>query len=820
MRYGTNVEETRYIIRAFLASPGDLAPERLAVKSAVDEMNSLLCNGLGFHVELVGWEDTVSQFGRPQAIINRELERCEVFIGLMWKKWGTPPDSSGDYSSGFEEEFRLSIDRRTSSGSPYISLFFKTIDSALESDPGDELKKVLSFRDEIISRRVVLFQKFDNIPGLERRIRRLISAYVQEKHQTRPAPEEDRSPSPNKSESTDDVQDTAEVTRDEAAAVFLERVAREARSTEGLSNLSHLETARVRLIGKSLPSQDDDDLPLGVHDANLIFRSTVNSELSTLEVEGLVRSGLHYYSTKTVPLWRWLVSDASLDLEELATLTTTGTAHSRAGAIAALAALDEDISDIAFPGKEGLLDNWLSDTSSVVKSAALDYLKTFGVIDDLRRLDPVITGTDYSVRQKGVEAAFNIRARGTPEKALEYALSNATLDIPLSVVRLLEPALPALPEATLHQALGHVSSHLRLIVLNELERRGAATEKLLMAMLSDRSAAIRHRALELREQGGSTITEKEAERILIRRRSSGAAAFIGQEESGDRHFEQHRFQKVLHFGREQLEKEAEGYSVTANDAFLALAHRYYSEYRDELLRAINDRFRSRLVDQNQRRELVFGPDSGTTLSTDLIEFVGDKLTERAADIILENAGPDQIDNVRHLMVSYANLSLLKTANYIRHFGSIEDIEALDKLYRAKRGSGLAWAVFKDSMAVARVIRGLAGSDLQGIDILKLHEDLASAVIHEWPLRSFGKISVDKLKSFLNHESDDIRSAASMRSVEANTQKKLGSVLIDYLSQSGYFYNVVHWLDCGISLKVKQAKKVVHYARLAKYNFEV
>ncbi|SRR5216684_1180942 len=94
--------DTRKIVKVFLASPGDLRDERTTAKLAVDEFNNLWADSLGYHVELVGWEDTVSAYGRPQATINRDLERCEFFIGMMWKRWGTPPDVSGPYPRRLE----------------------------------------------------------------------------------------------------------------------------------------------------------------------------------------------------------------------------------------------------------------------------------------------------------------------------------------------------------------------------------------------------------------------------------------------------------------------------------------------------------------------------------------------------------------------------------------------------------------------------------------------------------------------------------------------------------------------------------------------
>jgi hypothetical protein len=65
--------DTRRILKVFLASPGDLKDERRTANNCVNRVNSQWFNYLGYHIELVGWEDTISGFGRPQAVINRDL---------------------------------------------------------------------------------------------------------------------------------------------------------------------------------------------------------------------------------------------------------------------------------------------------------------------------------------------------------------------------------------------------------------------------------------------------------------------------------------------------------------------------------------------------------------------------------------------------------------------------------------------------------------------------------------------------------------------------------------------------------------------------
>lgn len=78
---------TRTSITIFLSSPGDLPDERRIAKVVVDDVNQHVGRKLGFHIELVGWEDTLPGVGRPQALINREVETCHLFLGLLWQRW-------------------------------------------------------------------------------------------------------------------------------------------------------------------------------------------------------------------------------------------------------------------------------------------------------------------------------------------------------------------------------------------------------------------------------------------------------------------------------------------------------------------------------------------------------------------------------------------------------------------------------------------------------------------------------------------------------------------------------------------------------------
>ena len=105
----------------------------------VDRLNPTI-RAAGWTVELLGWEDRLPGFGRPQAQINDDVDACDLFLGVLWRRWGS---STGEFESGFEEEFERAIGRQRRSKSPEIWIYFKRVEDP--SDPGEQLRQVLAF---------------------------------------------------------------------------------------------------------------------------------------------------------------------------------------------------------------------------------------------------------------------------------------------------------------------------------------------------------------------------------------------------------------------------------------------------------------------------------------------------------------------------------------------------------------------------------------------------------------------------------------------------------------------------------------------------
>lgn len=79
----TVLSESIKIVRVFIGSPGGLEDERRAAREIVQEVNQAHSEHWGCQFKLVGWEDTIPGYQRPQSLINIDLDKCQYFIGVL-----------------------------------------------------------------------------------------------------------------------------------------------------------------------------------------------------------------------------------------------------------------------------------------------------------------------------------------------------------------------------------------------------------------------------------------------------------------------------------------------------------------------------------------------------------------------------------------------------------------------------------------------------------------------------------------------------------------------------------------------------------------
>ena len=129
----------------FIASPGDVPEEREIVRDVCRQLNEdRLIRSYDVAFRPVGWEDAFPGAGRPQAMINRLVEACDIFVCLFHKRFGTP---SGEADSGTLEEFLLAYDQWQNLTKPHIMFYFKDVQVRSIDDLKDpQIQKVFELK--------------------------------------------------------------------------------------------------------------------------------------------------------------------------------------------------------------------------------------------------------------------------------------------------------------------------------------------------------------------------------------------------------------------------------------------------------------------------------------------------------------------------------------------------------------------------------------------------------------------------------------------------------------------------------------------------
>jgi tetratricopeptide (TPR) repeat protein len=167
----------------FIASPGGLDKERESFRKVLNDYNDADAVARGVTFLPVGWELTLGGIGRPQALINEDLHKCDYLVLVLWDRWGTPPSNSSDgYSSGTEEEFEEALKCLASSDFPMkqIVVFFKALEERQLSDPGDQLKKVLEFKEKLEKDKPLYFDTYDVLEDFEKKLRQYLARWVRD----------------------------------------------------------------------------------------------------------------------------------------------------------------------------------------------------------------------------------------------------------------------------------------------------------------------------------------------------------------------------------------------------------------------------------------------------------------------------------------------------------------------------------------------------------------------------------------------------------------------------------------------------------------
>ena len=166
--------------RVFIASPAGLEEERRAFRDVLAEYTASDAAARGVMFSPVGWEDTLGGVGRPQSLINSDLRQCDFLVVVLSDRWGSPPDSEADFTSGTEEEFAIGIQCYWADEFPMqqIVILFKAVDPRRLVTPDNQLSKVLEFRQRLETEKEHLFEVFDSSDRFRTLLRKHLALWL------------------------------------------------------------------------------------------------------------------------------------------------------------------------------------------------------------------------------------------------------------------------------------------------------------------------------------------------------------------------------------------------------------------------------------------------------------------------------------------------------------------------------------------------------------------------------------------------------------------------------------------------------------------
>lgn len=803
---------TRRFIKVFLASPGDLAEERKVAKAIVDDFNSQLADALGYQVELVGWEDTLPGVGRPQAIINRDLDGCDLFIGMLWKRWGTPPGAE-PYTSGFEEEFNRSMSRSAKEGRPEINLLLKDLDAATLADPGDHLKKVIAFKDQVFAEKKLLAGTFADVRDFEGKFRKCIQGHVIALADKDKASESGKDQAPLAETQTTPATEPGPTTPlSVEGAIFLRNFLITAEKASDEQPLAADEVARVRLLSIIAAVHGNDQQSLGPHDVNLLFKARTKFKFGRRELNGLLDGGLAHFKHENVPLWHWVAAVDGFKNNILPICSVVGTTDRRASALKAMRLIAEPIVEQKSFGRKEIVPLWFAEAvETPVRVAALEYLGEFGQPSDLPYLNDEFARNEAQTTSAAASAIIRIKLRDDRRSALEALYTLQPSNVNQDLLDALFSRDAEFDDEILLRGLSHRNELVRITVVNLLQKRRALVPSVAEPLLNDSDAEVRYAALRALVANGRSYSIEQAKALLVRSNSATtvlASAMVGQADTkGEAVLERYTAQFYDSLTIPQLE-EKERSAIFDQYAYFTLIRRDFRLRGDDLRKVVANQFVDRFETLLEEMAKRYG------MQTDLIEktrSLGKRLrsgfTREGLDIICGRLDAADLPLVRTMLANGIDYSAADL-QYLAKFGQWCDIPlviaSLDRPEYGRTYASMLWIGSSTKYEhAARTLYALGKHRLNDLLAISMPGHLLARIIPLIPDNAFQGLAYADIVPLLRSETENVRKFASLKFVRAFPRRQVKQFLEDYMAADQVYYNVIHWFDFGLSVPLER-----------------
>lgn len=758
-------------------------------------VNKLIGHRLGWHFELKKWEDTAPGFGRPQALINPMVDGCDLFVGLLWERWGQP---SGSHSSGFEEEFERALDRRKRTGEPAIWLVFKEVGSDKLKDPGEQLKKVIEFRSSQETLQEVLFKNVRDSDDWRNNLQLWLLDYILAT--THPAETSLQGPvsvfpafgGPDISSliSTQAAGTQREIPKQiEALSRLLDQSLQTGAfgfANDPKGTIQEFEVARLFLLSATLIFQRYTREVLGTHEVNLLYKHRKRLEAAPAEEFQLMRAIVDGPG-ETNPGWFWFrdMADEAIPGVLFGLAERDGSEGVRIGALGLLTT-----GRISLPQTE-----WqslpLGDDSLRIREAVFRYVGSMGDERTLPLLDTIPSEGDPILSSYIEDAKLEILMGLDPDGTFSEVV---TKDKYLSdgQVELLAKHFSGVGQETLLRGIDSSSEPVRRLSLDELVRRATLTLTIAERLTADPSLPVRAIAYHALAAKGRIPGPEVVRAALKDERESSLGVYAGLFLGGASNYPDADSIITTFYSTkstEDLLAAVDWYSLDGHLAYRALAMHRFESLAADLRSDLMTGFKRVKDDSSRRREEALGKEWEETRAAwnNLDDFIRSQFTLAAMLGLSRNAQISDAEFARPFLAQKNSPMLHPAVMVLAKAGSPEDVEALLKTAKEAYGdvatdaslAALKLSTNPQAVATEMMLSGSPGLAKTG---------------YTWIL---AQDQIDALEFFKKMLSDN-KEAVRLRAVHYISTRlqnaELEAILDEYLSRETYYYNVVAWLD--------------------------
>lgn len=785
-----------YDIKQYLAAiafVSDVEIEAKNLKSIAPSLNNIIEYQFNARIRLEDYTYVYEDSGiEPQEKINKELfKKCHIFIGVIGK---TLKNEAGE-ASNFQDEFAIIAERNQNGGSIPIYIYRKKIDISKLSDLEKEDYKQIDTFFKKYPETKIYYYPFSSGKDLSDRVFERLFVYLSEI--TKKKITALVKPGEYKASEVEAPSDNKEIPgakkKSHQIITLLSDLNRKRNELDSLRNLNEFEKIRLHLLFSSLYYDSSIIEIMGNHENQLLYKHRKEVDLIAFEGRFIFRSLMaDKYGHKTGWYWFGKKLDKDVVLTFSSYLAKNDTHEDvRCGALAFLNKFWE----------RRLHKELLSFGKEEEKKVVLSLLSIYGNRGDKRYLsliDAYFSSLDDQIIKAAWSAKFKILTRENSEEALSFLVDSKTNRGDFSSV--LPQLLKSYPLEKLKLLSNEEIDIIRYESSKELLVRGKMSDADLESFLRNQDFELKMLAFTELIKRGKKYNLSEINTAFNESESSPALAAL-LDIRHDKRIEEVKSLILDSSPSEHVEKQIAWLSRDGRLAYFSFYRRGYTELKNQIHDDLNNGF-NRLEKEYYEKYMMMIKEkspSGESLKAvekelkmhlkDLNEYIKDKFALSALQILFETQDNKALYYARKYI--YTKNSDLKEicVEIIGKHGNAKDIPFLIEIAQNSYGQ----LKIKSARYALNFWNLDRGSNVPQCFIAANDPDL----LKECYLNALARKSrefIDVAIRLMKNDNESIRLFSLSYICHLLKNNTLDSLLDRYISSSGYYYDVVSWLD--------------------------